>query len=116
MEGSTVEIETRESQDILIVDMTGRLDSSTAGTSHDKMVGIVKSGAKRIILNLGKLEFVTSAGLRVILTMAKLLQSVRGELKICDARAPVREVLEASGFNSLIRIFDSEKSAIQSWN
>jgi anti-anti-sigma factor len=116
MEGTTVEIETRQSRDILIVDMAGRLDSSTSGTSYDKMVGIAKSGAKRIILNLDKLEFVTSAGLRVILTMAKLLQSVRGEMKICNTRAPVREVLESSGFNSLIRIFDDEKSAIQSWN
>jgi anti-anti-sigma factor len=110
-----VEIETRQSHDILVVDMAGRLDTSTSGTSYDKMVGIAKSGAKRIILNLDRLEFVSSAGLRVILMMAKLLQSARGEVRICNTSAPVREVLETSGFNSLIRIFDDEKSAIASW-
>ena len=67
-------------------------------------------------MNLDKLDYVSSAGLRVILTLAKLLQSSSGELKICRANANVKEVLETSGFNSLIKMFDDEKSAIASWS
>jgi anti-sigma B factor antagonist len=55
---------------------------------------------------------VSSAGLRVILTGAKLLQGQRGELKICNAKGKVKQVLETSGFNNLIRIYDSEKEAV----
>ena len=116
MNGASVEIGTRQMADILIVDMAGRLDSSTAGSSYDQLVGIAKGDARKIVLNLEKLQFISSAGLRAILTMAKLLQSARGEVRICNARAVVKEALETSGFNSLIRIFDDEKSAIASWD
>jgi anti-anti-sigma factor len=108
-------VETRQTPNALVVDMAGRLDSYSSGQVSDKLVGIAKSGAKKIILNLDKLEFVSSAGLRIILTMAKLLQSTRGELRICNTKAPVREILEQSGFNSLVKIFDDEETASKSW-
>lgn len=111
-----MEIETRQNREALVVDIAGRLDSSTAGTSHDKLVDIAKGGATRIVLNLNKLEFLSSAGLRVLLTMAKLVQAGRGEMRVCSPSAVVREVLATSGFNSLIHIFDDEKSAVESWN
>ena len=43
---------------------------------------------------------------------AKLLQGKRGELKICDAKSGVKTVLETSGFDSLIKLYDTEKDAI----
>jgi anti-anti-sigma factor len=111
-----MEITPRHQGDILVLDMTGRLDGSTSGKAHDAVVGFANSKPKKVILNLEKLDFVTSAGLRVILTLAKLLQSANGELKICRANANVKEVLETSGFHSLIKMFDDEKAAIASWN
>jgi anti-anti-sigma factor len=111
-----MEITPRHHGDVLVLDMSGRLDTSTSGGAHDAVVGFAGSGAKRVVLNLDKLDYVTSAGLRVILTLAKLLQSSNGELKICRANANVTGVLETSGFNSLIKMFDDEKSAIASWN
>jgi anti-anti-sigma factor len=110
-----MEIKTRQHQDVLIVDMTGRLDSSTTGSAHDAMVGIAKSRPKRVILNLDGLKYVTSSGLRAILTFSKLLQSSNSELKICNANSSVKELLQTSGFNSLLKVFDDEKSAIASW-
>jgi anti-anti-sigma factor len=104
-----MEITPRHQGDVLVLDMRGRLDTSTSGKAHDAVVGFANSGAKRVVLNLDKLDFVSSAGLRVILTLAKLLQSSSGELKI-------KEVLEMSGFHSLIKIFDDEKAAIASWS
>jgi anti-anti-sigma factor len=96
--------------------MIGRLDKATSGNAHDAVVGFANTGAKRMVLNLDKLDYVTSAGLHVILMLAKLLQSSNGELKICRANANVKEVLETSGFNSLIEMFDDEKAAIASWS
>jgi anti-anti-sigma factor len=111
-----MQIETRQLPNILVVDMTGRLDSGSSGAAHDALVGFGKSGAKKIVLNLGKLDSVSSAGLRVILTLAKLLQTSRGELRICSGNGAVKEVLETSGFNHLIKIFDDEASALKSWD
>ena len=107
-----MEISTREVSDVLVVDMAGRLDTSTSGKAYDEMVRIAKSGANKVVLNLDKLEYVSSAGLRVILTAAKLLQASTGEMKICHANGVVKEVLEMSGFDSLIRIYADENDAI----
>ncbi len=107
-----MQIDKRTLGDVTVVDMTGRLDTQTTGQAHDEMVAIAKSGTKKLVLNLEKLEFVSSAGLRVILTAAKLLQSSRGEMRICGAHGVVREVLESSGFNHLVKIDETESDAI----
>jgi anti-sigma B factor antagonist len=106
-----MKIETRKVYDVLVVDMSGRLDSHSSGDAGDRIVEIAQGEDKRVLLNLAKLDYVTSAGLRVILRGAKLLEGRRGELKICNARDGVRTVLETSGFHSLIKVYDTEKEA-----
>jgi anti-anti-sigma factor len=107
-----MKIETRRVSDVLVVDISGRLDSHSSGDAGDRIVNIVQGGEhRRVLLNLEKLEYVSSAGLRVIIRGAKLLQTNRGELKICNARGAVRDALETSGFYSLIKIYDSEMEA-----
>jgi anti-sigma B factor antagonist len=111
-----MKIETRSVYNVLVVDMSGRLDSISAGDAGDRLVDIARGAHKRILLNLEKLEYLSSAGLRVILRGAKLLQGNRGELKICNATGLVRNVLETSGFNSLIKIYDTEQEAFSSFH
>ena len=110
-----MKIKTRTVYDVLVVDMSGRLDSRSAGDAGDRIVSIVQGEQRRVLLNLEKLEYVSSAGLRVIIRGAKLLQGNRGEFKICNARGAVRDALETSGFYSLINIYDSEKEAVSAF-
>ena len=110
-----MKIETRSVYNVLVVDMSGRLDSMSAGDAGDRLVDIARGAHKRILLNLEKLEYLSSAGLRVILRGAKLLQGTRGELKICNAAGLVRNVLETSGFNNLIKIYDTEQEAFSAF-
>ena len=110
-----MQIDTRLVDDMTVIDMTGRLDTSTSGGAYDEMVRIAKSGVSKVVLNLDKMEYVSSAGLRVILTTAKLLKSSTGEMKICHANGVVKEVLETSGFNHIIDIYDNENDAIEAF-
>ncbi len=110
-----MQIGTRLVDDMTVVDMTGRLDSATSGDAHDELVRIAKSGVSKVVLNLDKMEYVSSAGLRVILTAAKLLKSSSGEMKICHANGVVKEVLETSGFDHIIDIYDHENDAIEAF-
>jgi anti-anti-sigma factor len=111
-----MEVTTRQNDGVLIAELTGKLDTSTSGSIQDKLVQCVKDGETKIILNLKGLEYVSSAGLRVILIISKLLQSNQGEFRVCSPNGIVEEVLKISGFNSLLRIFDTEKDAIDSIN
>ncbi len=111
-----MEVTIRQKDGVLIAELTGKLDTSTSGSAQDKLVQCVKDGETKIILNLKDLEYVSSAGLRVILVISKLLQSNKGEFRLCSPNEIVEEVLQISGFNSLLRIFDTEQDAIDSIN
>src|SRR5262245_47158690 len=110
-----MKIETRKIHDVLVVDMSGSLDSTSSGEAGDRIVNIAKGEHKRVLLNLAGPEYLSSAGLRVILRGAKLLQGNRGERKICNAKAPVMDVLDTSGFKSLIKIYDTEQEAFSAF-
>ncbi|UBF24578.1 STAS domain-containing protein [Kovacikia minuta CCNUW1] len=108
-----MKISTRKAYDVLVVDMEGRLDSSTSGYAYEELVRIANGDDKQVLINLEKLEFITSAGLRSLLVAAKLLQNAGGQFKLCSANAPVKQVLETSGFNSLLRLCPTESEAIK---
>jgi len=110
-----VEIETKESEGVTLVYMSGRLTSTTAGQAYDDLVRVAQSGTKKVILNLRGLEFIASAGLRSILVAAKLLNNARGEIRICEANAAVGEILETSGFDNLVRLCADENEALASF-
>ena len=109
-------IETRIVNDVLVVDMAGRLDSHTSGEAGDRIVAIVQGEHKRVLLNLAQLDYVSSAGLHVILRGARLLQANHGELKICNANPRVDNVLETSGFHSLIKVYATEATALSAFH
>ena len=110
-----MEIATRRSGAALVVDMSGSLDSHTAGDAGDRLVGLVQGADQHILLNIGRLDYMSSAGMRVILRAAKLLQARRGELRICNANDTVRDVLVTSGFNSLVKLYGDEMEALKAF-
>ncbi len=110
-----MEISTRNVYDVLVVDMAGRLDSTTSGRASDELVQVAKGDNKQVVINLDKLEFVTSAGLRVLLVTAKLLQNSKGQLRLCHANGPVKQVLQTAGFDSLLHLYETEAEAIKSF-
>ena len=69
-----MKMDTRNVDDVLVVDMSGTLDSTSSGEAGDRIVDIAKGEHSRVLLNLEKVDYVSSAGLRVILRGAKLLQ------------------------------------------
>jgi len=107
-----MEIQTRRAGDVLVVDMTGRLESRTSGPVATELNRIAQGGDRKILLNVKGLEYVSSAGLRAILVAAKLVQVNGGAVKICGANDTVRHVMEVSGFNSLLNLYDTEATAL----
>ena len=67
---------------------------------------------RKVLLYVGGLEYVSSAGLRAIMVAAKLLQVNGGAAKICWANDTVKHVMEVSGFNSFLHLYDTEDKAL----
>ena len=107
-----MEIEVRESDSISIVELAGSLDTGTAPTVGGKLDELTSSGATKILIVLTAVDFISSAGLRILLATAKKLRKSGGDLRLCGLNETVQEVFEISGFNTLMKIFDDEAQAM----
>jgi anti-anti-sigma factor len=106
-----MDISTRTSSDIHIVAIAGSLDSTTAPQAQ-KALESVLPGAKKVALDFTRLDYISSAGLRVLLGAAKQLRSSGGKLAFFGLNQSVREVFEISGFATILTVYPSENDAL----
>lgn len=106
-----MQISTRTSKDIHIVAITGSLDSTTSPEAQKSLDAVV-AGAKKVALDFSQLDYISSAGLRVLLGAAKQLRASGGTLGMFGLNQSVREVFEISGFSSILAVFPSEAEAL----
>ncbi len=97
---------------IQVLDVTGRIDSGTAKSLEDKVVGLLDGGTKALVIDLAKVEFVSSAGLRVFLLAAKRLKAAGGKYGLAGLQPSVREVFEVSGFSKIFSLFADRTEAL----
>lgn len=98
---------------VVIVAPRGRLDSATSAGVGARLDQLAATPAGRLVLDLAEVDFVSSAGLRVILSAAKRARVARGHLVVCAVQPPVREVLDISGFTALLTIHPARDGALQ---
>ena len=96
----TIEIKKNSAETILQI--AGRLDSVTA-PALDKTINEDIGDAKNLILDLKSLEYISSAGLRVLLGAQKKMQKI-GSMKVVNVCEAVMEVLEMTGFADILAI------------
>lgn len=100
-----LEQETRA--DVLILRPVGRLDSTSSPELERTVLESLESGCKRMVFDLADMDYVSSAGLRVILLAGKKLRTGQGKLVLVGMREMVREVFEMSGFLTLFAVAPS---------
>jgi anti-sigma B factor antagonist len=97
-----------------IFKLNGRLDSNTAMGFEQKLFECIENGTQRLILDFQDLDYISSAGLRVILKATKNLKSAEGKLVLCAMQDYVKEVFEISGFDSFLPIEATLDDAVKS--
>ena len=107
-----METRTNRTGGVLVVRTEDRLDGVNAREFQDALQVVIDDSDRAVILDLGRLTYISSAGLRVILLVAKTLQRQDGNLAVCSLSGPVREVFEISGFDKMIQTHDSQAEAI----
>ena len=95
-------IEITKNVDELVLEITGRVDTITA-PALDKTINENLEGVKTLILDLKSLEYISSAGLRVLLSAQKKMQQV-GVMKVVNVCELVMEVFEMTGFADILNI------------
>ena len=107
-----MEINIKEVNDVKIVEFTGNLDTNTAPEAEGQINGLLDDGATRILVNFENLNYISSAGLRVLLATAKKMMVSGGTLKICSLNSTVQEVFDISGFSTILSLAANEADAL----
>lgn len=99
--------------EILILRPVGRLDSNSSPELERAVISSLGSGCRRMLFDLAEMEYISSAGLRVVLLTGKKLRACEGKLVLVSMRATAREVFEMSGFLTLFATASTIDEALQ---
>jgi len=108
-----MEIIEKEQDGVWIFKLNGRLDSKTSPEFEQKIADAMGKGSKNMIVNFEDLDYISSAGLRVILKATKDLKRSEGKFVLCSMKDYVKEVFEISGFDSFLPIVPTMADAFQ---
>ena len=111
--GRFMEITTRTQQDVTIVAFGGNLDSNTSPQAQQAIDGILAGGGRKMVVDFTALDYISSAGLRVLLGTAKRLRGAGCALRLFGLNETVREVFQISGFSTILAVFATEADALK---
>lgn len=106
-------IEIRQEQEgpFKVLALSGRLDTETAVDVELALQDLLGVGERQFIIDLAGIGYVSSAGLRVLLSLAKQLDGGKGTLRLCGLNPSVKQVFDVAGFSKLFTIFPDRAGA-----
>jgi len=108
-----MEIEHTELKRCDVIKVKGRIDSSTAPKFAEAVNEVLENGRYRIVIDMAELDFISSAGLRVLIGTQKTCKRYnRGEVVLANVPETIMASLELAGFTPLFKIFNDAVSAV----
>ena len=97
---------------VLVLNPLGRIDGTNAKEFEDALLGRISAGDSQILMNFEGINYISSAGLRVLLMAAKRTNQADGQLALFAVQEHVQEVFKFSGFAEIIPIHDDRTAAL----
>jgi stage II sporulation protein AA (anti-sigma F factor antagonist) len=107
-----MEIKVQESGQAWVVSVAGKLDAVSAGDYEKAISQLISDGKIRFVVNFAGLTYISSAGLRVLLSTAKQLKPKGGIALFANLQDNVQEVFEMTGFSSILGVHPSLEAAL----
>lgn len=111
-----MQVETKQLKRVDVVEVQGRVDSNTAAQLEDAFKAITGAGRFRIVVDMEKLEYISSRGLRALIsTRQETRRWNRGDLRLCNMPARIKEVFDLAGLTPLFKIYSDSVDAVGSF-
>lgn len=107
-----MQIETSKIDQAIVLAIKGRMDVIAAMQYEKTIAECLQRGDRKFVVDLNTLDYISSAGLRSLLTSAKKIKEAKGTANFCNINGVVKEVFAMSGFDSILPIFKSVKEAL----
>ena len=105
-----MDVSTSEQYGLLVVQISGDLDSTTASVAEHEIYKLIEQG-KPLILDMTACRYISSAGLRVLLMIGKQLKSQGGTWAFAGLSPEIIDIMEMTGFSSFFTICSTVKEA-----
>ena len=109
-----VEVSSLRLADVVVVAPVGRIDHATAGPFERALQPLLAPGPdEALLLDLARVDYISSVGLRVVMTAAKQLRARKARIAAAGLQPVVREIFEIARFNHVVELFPSTREALQ---
>lgn len=104
-----MEITEKKVGNCTIVGIDGRLDTTNYSVLEKKLMELIDAGEIRLLVNLSKMDYVSSSGLRILLMALKRITMAKGKFALCSLQDNIKEIFEISGFTNIFEIYGNEE-------
>lgn len=104
-----METQVEEKGDVIVVRLEGRLDAASSPQLEKQMNSIIDSGHFKLVLNFASVDYLSSSGMRLMLSMSKKLKNLEGKLLACNVNDEVMDVIKMTGFHQVMEIYPTEE-------
>ena len=107
-----MELKIERSEGFAFAVVAGRVDGDSAGGLRDGVLGSVSGEDVALVVDMGGVSYVSSAGLQTFLVLAKSLRKENVKFGLCSVTRDVNEIFDIGGFRRALAIFDDRESAV----
>ena len=112
MEG-IIDVKEEKKGDVLVLHITGRLDAISSPAAEKKVFDYINNGQNKLLLDFSGVAYLSSAGMRMLLSTTKKLKTLSGKLVLCSITSNVMDVLKMSGFDHVLELSKNEDEALR---
>jgi anti-anti-sigma factor len=112
MEG-IVDFKEEQKGDVTILRIKGRLDAISAPGAEKKVFEYINNGQHKLLIDFSEVDYLSSAGMRMLLSTTKKLKTLSGKLILCSVNMSVMDVLKMSGFDHVLEIAENQDDAMR---
>jgi anti-anti-sigma factor len=110
---SMVDFTQEERGGVLILRVAGRLDAKSSPVLETRIDTFIEAGKLKIVLNFKGVEYLSSAGMRLLLSVTKKLNAKNGSMAVSGVAAEVLDVIKMAGFDRILKIANAEEDAVK---
>lgn len=99
--------------EVLVLRVKGRLDALSSPNVEKKIFEAINTGQTKLLIEMSGVSYLSSAGMRMLLSTTKKLRSISGKLVVCNLTTNVADVLKMSGFDHILDMSENEEEALK---
>ncbi|MGQ9629567.1 MAG: STAS domain-containing protein [bacterium] len=108
-----LDISRKSRKDVEILRLRGNVNNDNAADLKDLLKGICDEGRRKVVLDLGNVDYINSMGIGAIMAGTYAIQRCKGELRICGVRENISELLKMVRFDKIVKIYADIDEAIE---